>query len=543
MSLVIPSKAGQNYSFLDLNGVIFTTGQPIHGVAAIVLRNELQGVKRIYLKWEGLEQTGWTKPNNEQVSAERLIFSKYDMLWTPESEVDDRILEPGAHSWNINWMLPTDIPASFYDHTETQIRSLNAIEDTYGYVPHSLYKDRPNITYSVELVVETDVPAHSASLKLNRTFRVTQRLDSTYAKMEPLSKQIDRTFLFTKGVLNFKVILPKGPVAFRGRNLPLRVEIQNGPKKKLDTITMTVHQNIIFNAKGEMQQRRNSAFMGVTTALEDQTSEPPAFVYRDLLLNIPNDTEPSITLGTLIQRHYELTVDLSVFMGTTASVSLPIQMYDPNQLDLSILSHFPPSGNNRDAVPEPVSNATPEERPAGEIEQEFNGSSNEESVVRRKKKEEKKNVLSLLAPPAVPTVTPASPQDEESKDLAHSVEGQMKRSPSHNSLSNALPRIQLEEKAPRLQTSLDHISSRGGVRASVNNLAVARKKHSRSASLQISPSTPPIDVEEMKRIVNSPLSTKSASNDSASNDTPAKNTKAAFNLIASKSNDLEEISF
>jgi len=191
MSLVIPSRAGQNYSFLNLDGALFTTGQPIHGVAAIVLRNELQGVKRIYLKWEGLEQTGWTKPNSEQVSAERLIFSKFDMLWTPESEVDDRILEPGAHSWDINWMLPTDIPASFYDHTETQIRSLDVIESTYGYVPHSLYKDRPNITYSVQLVVETDVPSHSAALKTSRTFRVTQRLDPTYAKMEPLSKQID----------------------------------------------------------------------------------------------------------------------------------------------------------------------------------------------------------------------------------------------------------------------------------------------------------------------------------------------------------------
>ncbi|PRP82195.1 hypothetical protein PROFUN_10404 [Planoprotostelium fungivorum] len=476
---VTPSRPLQNYGFLSLDGTIFTSGQPIYGVAAMVLQKELQGVKRIYLNWEGVEHTGWTKPNGEQVSAERLIFTKNHVLWEPESEVDDRIFDEGSHSWPFEWVLPSDIPASFHDQQETVNRYLPQIEAAIGYLPQTLYSDKPNITYSVSLLVETDVPADSAGLKFFRTFRVTQRLDPSYARMEPLTKQIDKTFLFTKGTLNFKVILPRGPVAFRGRNLPLRVEIQNGPRKKLDTITMTVFQTVIFNAKGEMQQRRSSSFMGVTSALEEQTTEPPAFVYRDLLLNIPNDTDPSITLGTLIQRHYELTVELSVFMGS-ASVSLPIQMYDPNELDRSMLPYFPPAGGAKDPIP--VIPATPEIIPPQVTESEFNAATPDESVLRRKKKEEKKNnVLSLLA--VTPTISPPTPEMGDVQEERTSEQSLMKKSPSMNGLSHH-EHLELNDSKPRNTSSMETLTPR----KNSGNLDVPKRRgHMRSTSLQLSP--------------------------------------------------------
>eukprot|EP01117_Protostelium_nocturnum_P002319 TRINITY_DN12982_c0_g1_i1.p1 TRINITY_DN12982_c0_g1~~TRINITY_DN12982_c0_g1_i1.p1 ORF type:complete len:541 (-),score=172.47 TRINITY_DN12982_c0_g1_i1:48-1670(-) len=498
MGLIVrSSRPLRDFAFLDLEGNIFTTGCPIYGVAALVLQKELSGLKSIYLKWEGKEQAMWTKPNGELCSAERIVFSTYQSLWKPSSEVDDRILNSGSHHWPFEWNLPSAVPSSFIDTNPegtTVAKFAPQLFSAYGHIPHKLYGEKPNITYKVSLVVETDDPADSATLKCSRCFIVTQRLDLDIVRIEPLSKSVERSYLFSKGHLQLKVTLPYGAVAFRGRSLPLRVEITNEPKKKLETITMTVHQSLIFNAKGEMLQKKISSFMGTTTANEESNSEPPSFLVRDLLLNVPLETEPSITLGTLIQRHYELTVELSVFMGTSATVSLPIQLFDPHELDSAVLSHFPTSGSqekseNLSSAPEAIKG---DGLNGGDtLDEEFNAT--DENSMKRKKEEKQRKLMLLLAR------TPES-----------SPKNSMKKSPSYDSLERGQtsvdggikPRLLASSEPQHNPIHNDHEDvklSNAKLRAALELPQLGRRKHSRAASLQISHDHSVDFLNEMKK--------------------------------------------
>jgi len=103
-----------------------------------------------------------------------------------------------------------------------------------------------------------------------------------------------------------------------------------------------MHHLLTLNAKGQVIQRRERVFEGITHC----SIEPGATYQKELHIDIPNTIAPSVTLGTLILRSYEITLELSVTMSpTNISLSFPLDIYDPFHQDPNILKQFNKTGS------------------------------------------------------------------------------------------------------------------------------------------------------------------------------------------------------
>jgi len=143
--------------------------------------------------------------------------------------------------------------------------------------------------------------------------------------------------MFGKGPLKMKISLPNGLICFSGHRLPVEIEIDNKSTKKIDFIKTILYSSILMNAHGRALQRKSTLFQGT---VNNSAVEPLGKLAKNLLIDIPAFVEPSITLGTLIHRHYELAIELRGSWASTVSETFNIDVYYPISLNREYLGGF-----------------------------------------------------------------------------------------------------------------------------------------------------------------------------------------------------------
>lgn len=111
-------------------------------------------------------------------------------------------------------------------------------------------------------------------------------------------KQVEHSFVFDKSV-HLNVVLPKGSIGFIGYRIPLKIEIQNSSRKKVEGVKMTMNQVIRLTAgSSEFLQRKKPVFTG---CIPDCEVKPGALLIKDALVELPLFIEPSILLSNLVK--------------------------------------------------------------------------------------------------------------------------------------------------------------------------------------------------------------------------------------------------
>lgn len=374
---VLPSctdDASSTHLFIELDKTSYSSGSVVTGVVVLVVQDELLPATQVQLHWEGKEFTNWYQGVNmtNNCTDERLIFSHKMCLWSNQDEKLHALVK-GTYTWPFRWQLPVSIPGSFVEKVDENFFHLPWVLPKGGVIPKSLYGERSAISFSasatVELYDSSQVQSKPSTIPIRRdsrtgnlevlpgkslptksvNFRVTQAFDPELLKFKEITKKAEKKIPFNKMPLKIEATLPTGGICFKGYQLPIRIEVLNGTKKRVNSVGITILETITYNAQTENFQKIGVVFVGI---LKDVIIEGHGHFLQTVYMNIPNTLEPSITLGTLIQRHYELSIELrftTISLGNL-SLTFPINILEPTQNDSIYLKNFLPNNFTLDMV-------------------------------------------------------------------------------------------------------------------------------------------------------------------------------------------------
>eukprot|EP01117_Protostelium_nocturnum_P020640 TRINITY_DN938_c0_g3_i2.p1 TRINITY_DN938_c0_g3~~TRINITY_DN938_c0_g3_i2.p1 ORF type:complete len:176 (+),score=49.82 TRINITY_DN938_c0_g3_i2:560-1087(+) len=129
--------------------------------------------------------------------------------------------------------------------------------------------------------------------------------------------------------VEIKVSAPNGGVSFRGHFCLIHLAILNGTSRILEPITLSIISKSTFKCQGQVNQKSQVITTG---KIADAKVAAQGFYVHDLLIDLPVWLSPSLD-SQLLQRSYEILIEVPVPYATGVSVSIPIVVLNPSEYD------------------------------------------------------------------------------------------------------------------------------------------------------------------------------------------------------------------
>lgn len=331
-----------DHLFFGLNEESFEEGSYVEGIIVLVVQQEKLHVSKIGIHWHGKEFTNWYEglKQDKQCSSERIIFDTETQIWIPSEDstvAPDGYFKKGTYTFPFSWNLPSAIPGSFVDE-EGNLPGLLPSSWALpkgGVLPKSLFGEKSYISYFGTAFLESG--HHGNKLQSSCVLKVLQKYDPHLLNLKPIEKHGEKTNLinFKNSMpLKMNVILPNGGIGVAGYKFPIHVTVVNGTSYVIRCIKISFRQNIVLSAPGSTFQRQKIVFEG---EVPNSTIDKQGHYVKDLLIDVPSSIPQSIFLGTLIQRTYEVIVELVVSLSTNLSISADVKIFELPRLKPSVL--------------------------------------------------------------------------------------------------------------------------------------------------------------------------------------------------------------
>lgn len=326
---LIEPTASWNHVFFALNTDKWISGTQISGVVVLVVQKPIKATK-ISINWDGSEYTSWYQGTSLSVhcTASRMIFSKSIAIWTSETDkVNNGDLKAGTYTIPFVWDLPSNLPSSYSEvPTETGGLLSNLVIPSNGLIiPKSTSGTKSRILYTARAVVESDHP----NLDYGIQFHVSESFNPEVLNFTPIVKETQKTPYFSKGAIKMKATLPTNGICFLGYALPVMLEVANGSHLPINTLKFIFKKTTILNANGETFIRKTDGLSGMVPGIKIPAQ---GFYVENVYAQVLPMLEPSISIGVLIQRKYQLHIELEIggYTGGTLSLDFDVQIYEPN---------------------------------------------------------------------------------------------------------------------------------------------------------------------------------------------------------------------
>jgi len=172
-------------------------------------------------------------------------------------------------------------------------------------------------------------------------YKVAEKYESELYPISEMRKE--GSLAFTAGAMHMPIVLKatlsKGGVCFSGYRLPIHIELINGSHSTIQHLKVIFQQKVFFHA-GDKSLTRKSEFFGGD--VPGSTVQPRKIFVQQLEVDVPKELEPSINIGTLIQRKYDVIVELYL-NWRYLRLSFPISIFVPSEADAEVISTFTPN--------------------------------------------------------------------------------------------------------------------------------------------------------------------------------------------------------
>jgi len=160
-------------------------------------------------------------------------------------------------------------------------------------------------------------------------FNVYQRFDPAAVSLDVVEKKASKSSFVGHSPVEIKASVADGGVCFKGGSLLLKLAVLNGTNRPINGVTA----QIVYTDKYKANAEEVTFKKAMVTGKVCDSIAPQGFYVQNLKIDIPSNLPPSITLGKLIQRDYELIIEVGVPYYTALSLGLPILIYNPSRHD------------------------------------------------------------------------------------------------------------------------------------------------------------------------------------------------------------------
>eukprot|EP00753_Platysulcus_tardus_P010517 PLAT2790.1.p2 GENE.PLAT2790.1~~PLAT2790.1.p2 ORF type:complete len:375 (-),score=167.53 PLAT2790.1:123-1205(-) len=318
-----------NNVYVHTDKPTYVAGEEISGTVSLNVVTPLES-KGVFLKIRGCESTFWQEKRERQV-VDGVDDAGMDIVRT-ETFYEERrglhsffrvrvpvypvrgMCEPGQYSFPFKFMLPRDLPGSFYEHgrrweTEYDARvryTLKAEVDVAGFF-------KSDITHTQELIIHERV------------------LGDIVPAVREKTQNVYVCCCFNKGSAAVRATLDKNCYA-PGETAHIVAEIDNQSSVDFRRITVKLMRRLVIRAPGGRDFARTelvaeNSYEGVpphTSAVGDEARRVPlGLVHRRY-----GGIEPE-THGRLITCEYWVVLDCDVAMGMDVQLEIPVTIYAP----------------------------------------------------------------------------------------------------------------------------------------------------------------------------------------------------------------------
>jgi hypothetical protein len=325
-----------NHLFFGLNQPCYYPGKSIDGVIILHIQTPIK-IKKIGVDWEGVEFVSWFQgvSQSEHITNNRNIFKDTSIV---EENVDPVELQKGTYSFNVNWKLPTHIPANFEEKSNNQTGLLsNVFIPEKGILPKSLGDEKSFIRYVanafVEIVNEKEGDNQPPLIRLERIlpFKIVEQFDPDDLSKPPIEiDNIEKPIFLFGNTIRVRLRIANGGVLFTGQKLFLHILVENKSNRKVGQITVTLFQSVKFSVmalNGQPQEllRREPILNAI---IEDSTVGAYGKFDREISIPIPPIVPGTLRNANHISRKYEISVDVDMPLVTTISIKNPVTLLE-----------------------------------------------------------------------------------------------------------------------------------------------------------------------------------------------------------------------
>jgi hypothetical protein len=322
-----------NHLFIGINQPSIYPGKKVEGVVVYVVNTPVR-VNKIGVDIDGEEVVYWNQGiMQDQVCTDRATILKNNLIL-----MDGGVLEVGVYHYNFSYDLPTKIPLNY---EETNVLGAPVTEQTIlpdnSILPISFEGDaRSYIRYLakafVEIVpiLEDDKEGEPVRIERTSPFKVVEQFDPEILVQPAKIVQAEKSFLLGGNPVRAELSVANGGVLFIGQKLFVHVKVNNQSTRSVNGLFLRLQQFITMKAHNKENEEQTIYRKEVMIkATVENSNIPPGQSYnQDLMLEIPTHIPGTIRHGSYIGRHYEINLDVELFLAGSLTLTVPVLLLE-----------------------------------------------------------------------------------------------------------------------------------------------------------------------------------------------------------------------